>query len=351
MTPLSFDYPISVAVLYYGGSAGDLVDAQEAAQSISQALESRGHYVRSHRVTEQNWRQAVRIPGEVVFNFVEDEDWSLYQKVGLRLEASGRAQVGHDMACFNYVTKKARVKRKMQRMGVTTPEFRIFNRRSQISQVRGLDFPLIVKPSGQHAGIGISQDSVVIDQDELEERVEFLFKAYPGEVIAEEFVDGREVHVTVLGNGRHVVALPPCEIEFRGEFADNWDVYTYNAKWEKETWEYWDARVVAPPRVSKILDRRLERLALKAYRVFGCRDLARMDMRVDKQDIPYLVDVNMSPSLNNYDDQDATTASVKSLGWSYQDFIETIIAITYKRIYGCLPDRTRTRQFLLTSPK
>lgn len=350
MTPLSFDYPISVAVLYYGGTAGDLVDAEEAAQSISQALESRGHVVRSLQVTAKNWRKAVRIPGEVVFNFVEDEDWTLYQKVGLRLEALGRAQVGHDMRAFAYTNKKARVKRRLQRVGVSTPEFRIFNRRSKVSQVRGLEYPLIVKPSGQHAGIGISQDSVVIDQNELEERVEYLFKHFPGEVIAEEFVDGREMHVTMLGNGRHAVALPPCEVVFGGEFADNWDVYTYNAKWEKETWEYWDARIIAPAQVSKVLDKRLERLALRAYRVFGCRDIARMDMRVDSKDVPYIVDVNMNPSLNNYDDQDATTASVRTIGWSYADFVETIVAITYKRVYGRLPDRTRSRQFLLASP-
>lgn len=340
-----------MAVLYYGGTSGDLIDAEEAAESISEALESRGHYVRTQSVTEKNWHQAVRIPGEVVFNFVEDERWTLYQKVGLKLEALGRAQVGNDLKAFTYTTKKARVKRRMQRMGISTPEFRIFNRTSRISQVRGLDYPLIVKPSGQHAGIGISQDSVVIDQDELVERVKYLFKRFSGEVIAEEYVDGREIHVTVLGNGRHIVVLPPCEIEFRGEFADNWDVYTYNAKWEKETWEYWDARVICPALVNKQLDVRLERLALKAYRAFGCRDLARMDIRLDKNNTPLVVDVNTNPSINGRDDQDATTASVKALGWTYEDFIETVIAITYKRVYGRLPDRTRARQFLLASPR
>ncbi len=351
MTPLSFDYPISVAVLYYGGTAGDLVDAQEAAQSITEALESRGHVVRSLQVTEKNWRKAVRVPGEVVFNFVEDEEWVLYQKVGQRLETLGRAQVGHDMRAFTYTNKKARVKRRLQRMNISTPAFRIFNRASNVGGMRGLEYPLIVKPSGQHAGIGISQDSVVIDQDELAQRVRYVLKHYPGEVIAEEFVDGRELHITVLGNGRHVVALPPCEIVFGGEFADNWDVYTYAAKWDNESWEYWDARLVAPARAGKVLDKRLERLAIRAYKAFGCRDIARMDIRVDKNDRAYIVDVNMNPSLNNYDDQDATTASVRVLGWSYADFVETIIAITYQRVYGRLPDRTRTRQFLLASPR
>lgn len=349
MTPLSFDYPISVAILYYGGDAGDLQDAEQAAQSISEALATRGHQVHTQQVTDKNWLKAVRIPGEVVFNFVEDEEWELYQKVGLKLEALGRAQVGHDMRAFAYTNKKARVKRRMQRMGVSTPAFRIFNRRSQISQVRGLDYPLIVKPSGQHAGIGISQDSVVIDQDELEDRVKYLFNHFPGEVIAEEYIEGSEIHVTVLGNGSRVVALPASEIAFGGEFADNWNVYTYNAKWEKESWEYWDARIVAPAQVDQKTATKAERLAIKAFRVFNCRDIARMDIRVE-DGVPYIVDVNMNPSINNYDDQDATTASVAAVGWSYEDFIETLVAITYKRVYHRLPSRTRTRQFLLSSP-
>ena len=100
MTPISFDYPISIAILYYGGEAEDLKDAQNAARGLSEALEEQGHMVRTVQVTEKNWRKAVKVPGQVVFNLVEDETWELYTKVGLRLEAMGRAQMGHDMRCF-----------------------------------------------------------------------------------------------------------------------------------------------------------------------------------------------------------------------------------------------------------
>lgn len=350
MTPLTFDYPITVAILYYAGTGGDMEDSIECARGIAEALEECGHQVNLVQVSEYNWRKAVRTPGEVVFNLVEDDNWQLYVKVGQKLEQLGRAQVGHDMRVFKYVIKKSRVKRRMQALGISTPAFRILNRRSSLI-VRGLEYPLIVKPSGQHAGIGISQDSVVIDQDELTDRVKYLFKHFSGEVVVEEFIDGREIHITVLGNNRRLVTLPAAEIEFRGEFADNWDVYTYNAKWETNTWEYWQARVFSPARLSKKDTQRLEKLALKAYRGFGCRDIARMDIRFnEKSHKAYIVDVNMNPSLNRYDDQDATLASTLVLGWTYEEFIETLIAITYKRVYGRLPDRTRTRQFMLASP-
>ena len=350
MTPISFDYPVSVAILYYGGAASDLQDTMEAVKGLQDALEDRGHMVRTVQVTEKNWLKAVKVPGQVVFNLVEDETWELYTKVGVRLEKMGRAQMAHDLSCFKFITKKAWFKRKMKRMGISTPAFRIFNRRSKISQVRGLEYPLIVKPSGQHAGIGISQDSVVIDQDELVERTKYLFKHFPGEVIAEEFIDGREIHASVIGNGNKATTLPYCEISFGGEFKDNWDVYTYEAKWEEKSWEFWSAKAHAPAKIGRKLDEKIEKLVLKAYKVFGCRDISRMDVRLDSKDKPYIVDVNFSPSLNYYDDQDATIKSVEAMGWSYEEFIETLVAITYKRIYGRLPDRVRERHFLLTAP-
>ena len=110
MTPLHFDYPISIAILYYGGEAGDELDTEEAVRGIEEALEENGHVVRTMRVDEKNWLKAVKIPGEVVFNLVEDPMWELYVKVGQRLEMLGRAQVGHDMKCFKYATRKAWVK-------------------------------------------------------------------------------------------------------------------------------------------------------------------------------------------------------------------------------------------------
>ncbi|MCL4359828.1 ATP-grasp domain-containing protein [Patescibacteria group bacterium] len=328
---------MSVVILVYVGTHEDDDDTMECAKGIEKALRKTGHAVRKVRVTKKNWKKAVRTPGDVVFNLVEDETWELYVKVGQKLETLGRAQVGHDMKCFLYATKKAWIKRRMKKLGISTPPFRIFNRRSDVSHVRGLDYPVIVKPSHQHAGIGISQDSVVIDKGELEDQVRDVFAGYPGEVIAEEYIEGREIHVTLIGNGRTISAFPYCEISFGGDFENNWAVYTYEAKWDKHSWEYWDARVHAPVRLSPKLHRMIERESIKAYKAFGCRDIARMDVRVDLKDRPYIVDVNMNPSLNFYDGQDATLASVYALGWTYEEFIETVVATTYQRVYGSLP--------------
>ena len=348
MTPLQINYPVSVAILYADGDSEDLKDTRETVEQVTNALQNRGHIVRSTRVMAKNWRKEIRIPGQVVFNMAEDSEWDLYMKIGIALERMGRAQVGHDRHTFDYVINKERLKNRLQKLGLPTPQFRVFNRRSKLRQIRGLEYPLMVKPVKQHAGIGISQDSVVIDEKELVDRVKYLFANFPGEVLAEEFVDGKEVDVTLLGNGKHVVALPITELKFTGEFKDNWNIYDYEAKWEDSSWKYWNVKLHSPALLDSKLERKLVILGKQTFSWLECRDFIRLDVRLDEKDRPFIVDVNMNPSLAMHE-LEATWRSANALGWSYEDLIETIVAITYKRVYGKLPDRIRERQLLLSA--
>lgn len=331
MKPIRFHRSLSALVLYYNGSKDDDEDTRMCAKGIAEALRRRGHAVKKTVVTEKNWRKAVQLPGDVVFNLVEDETWRLYLRVGHRLEQLGRAQVGHDMKSFRYATNKAWVKKKMTEMHISTPAFKIFNKRSVISRGR-LQYPVMVKPSYQHAGIGISQDSVVKTDTQLEKRVRYLLANYAGTVVVEEYVKGREIHVTMLGNNGNVTILPYCEIGFGAKFKKKWSIYTYEAKWDKKSWEYWNARVSSPALMSAPLGKKIRELSRKAYNVFNCRDIARMDFRINSKNIPYIVDVNMNPSLNYYDTEDATIASVYALKWTYDQFIEEIAGIAYRRV-------------------
>lgn len=332
----SRNHPISVVIFYVSGKNPDDKDTLEGVKGLVQSLKRIGYPVRKKLVTKKNWRRAVHTPGDVVFNFVEDTTWSLYTKVGKRLEALGRAQAGHDLQSFRYATSKASVKRRMRKMRIRTPNYRIFRRRSKIG-FRGLTYPIIVKPSREHAGIGISQHSVVSNEKELKKRVLYLLHQYPGEVVAEEFIQGAEIHVTIMGNGAKLIVFPLCEISFGGKFAKHWSVYTYEAKWNKRSWEYWDARVQSPAKIHARLAHTIVRLTRKAYRAFGCRDIARFDVRIDLHGVPSIVDVNFNPSLNFYDTEDATIASVKAYNWTYDQFIQTLVVTAYTRVYGRTP--------------
>lgn len=329
MKPITFPRPISVAILYHAGTKDDDVDTLKCVRSIKEAFTRLGHTVNDVVVTKDNWRTAAKIPGDVVFNLVEDDQWELYKTVGKYLEKLGRPQVGHDLASFAHVTKKASIKRQMKKHDISTPNFMIVNAKS--TRTHHVQYPVIVKPSEQHAGIGISQDSVVRDDAALAKQVQYLFDHFPGEVIIEAFVPGREIHATIIGNGKDTTVLPLCEIGYGEKSADAWNIYSYEAKWDKTSWEYHNARVEAPAKISRALQKKIEALAKKTYTAFGCHDIARMDIRVDKHEHPFVVDVNMNPSLNYYDDEDATLVSVYAMKWTYDQFIETIAAITYKR--------------------
>jgi len=333
-------HPLSVAILYYVGKNEDDEDTISGVRGIAESLKRTGHPVTKVSVTKKNWRQSLRTPGDIVFNFVEDDRWELYDKVAYGLEKLGRAQVGQDIEGLKYCIKKFPVKRRLLQKKITTPDFKVFTVNSPI-RAGSLTFPVIIKPSSQHAGIGISQQSVVTNVSDLRKQVTHLLHTYGGEVIAEEFINGREIHVTVIGNGRNCIVLPYCEIWFGGKFKNHWAVYTYDAKWSKKSWEYADARVTAPAKLSRALTEKIRRLATRAYRVFQCRDIARFDFRIDTGEKPYLVDINMNPSINYYDDQDATLASVYALHWTYDEFIERLLTITHERVY---PDQLNDKR-------
>jgi D-alanine-D-alanine ligase len=325
---------LNIVILYYAGKSYDDLDTLQSVRGIEAALIGLGHHVTKRQVTLKHWLKATSETGDVAFNLVEDDNWELYIKVGLRLERLGRAQIGLEKQGFLYVVSKARIKRRMKKIGIRTPRFRIMKRNGGIHLLRGLKYPLIVKPSAQHAGVGISQHSVVRNLAELEKQLVFVYKHHPGEIVVEEFIAGRELHVTVLGNSRKRMILPYCEIGYSGKYRKKWNIYTYNAKWNKRSWEYHDAHVRAPAPVSAQLQARIHRLTLKTYAAFGCRDVARLDIRVDKKEIPYVVDVNMSPSLNYFDKEDATIASMRAAKWTYKQLIETVVTAAYRRVNG-----------------
>ena len=321
---------MKVVILYYVGKKEDDVDTLEGVKGIEEACHRLTYRVTTVNVTAENWCRAVETPGDIYFNFVEDETWDLYVSVGLGLEKLRKTQVAHDLASFKFATEKTAIKQVLLKSKLSTPNFKTFSNNCKIND-EGLNYPLILKPSHQHAGIGISQKSVVTGKKDLEARAGYLYKRFGGDIIVEEYIAGREIHATVLGNGCDLTVFPLCEIGFGGKFRSGWSVYTYESKWDKKSWEYRDARVDAPAKIPENQRGKINHLAIKAYQIFGCRDIARFDVRVSAGGEPFLIDVNFNPSLNVYDEQDATVASVKACGWSYDEFIKKLLEITGRR--------------------
>ena len=321
----NFMYKPSVLVLYYGGKSGDLQDTVNAIKGIGETLIKMKYEYLIQEVNNNNWQEAIKIPGDVVFNFVEDEDWSLYKKVVSGLERLKRVQFGHSKYIIKYLVDKNIVKKRLSECGLHTPKY-VYVNKSNTSGMEDLNFPVILKPVGQHAAVGISQKTVFENINKLRK---YLIR-YTGEYLAEEYIDGREIQVSVFGN-KQIIVMPLCEIRYTKKFKKAWKIYSYNAKWNKKSWEYWDARVKSPVKIDKKTERNIINIAKRAFKCFWCVDLARFDFRLNIKNDIFLIDVNYSPSINNYDDQDATTASMRAMKMSYDKFLHNLILMAWDR--------------------
>jgi len=325
---------MTIVILYVDGESSDVAEIKDTVRNIQDALLQRKHIVKVVKVNKNNWNKAIQTPGQVYFNLVEDKGWVLYQNVARSLHKMGKAQLGHDVNRFSFEIDKQVMKNKLIKANISTPKFRIFSLGEKyLHHIRKLDYPLMVKPVGEHAGVGISQDSVVINEKEADERINYLFKNLRGRVLVEEFIDGREVTVTIIGNGDQALVLPVAELIFSGEYNNNWPIYTYNSKWDKSSWEYSNVKLVCPAEMSIKLKQEIKFMALKAFILFDIKDVVRIDMRIDdKNDKVYIVDINVSPSLSS-DADEGTYVSAKAWGWSYEEMIENVVMAAYNRVY------------------
>ena len=157
-----------------------------------------------------------------------------------------------------------------------------------------IDFPLIVKPQHEDASIGIHYDSVAYDLEHLNKKIEHIREALNQPSIVEQYIDGREFNVGVIGNPGEV--LPIAEINFDGLPEGHAKICSYEAKWHYGSVFDVGTKPIFPELSSK-LRQAISVAALKAYELFQARDYARVDMRVDQKGVPYILEVNCNPDL------------------------------------------------------
>jgi D-alanine-D-alanine ligase len=162
-----------------------------------------------------------------------------------------------------------------------------------------LRWPVIVKPAHQDASVGLDQGSVVTTQAALEERVALMLERYGPPVLVEEYIAGREFCVGLFERPE-LAFLPIAEYEFlAGADRGLWPIITYDGKWKAGSSDYEMSPMRFPARnVSAELANRLREITERAYRLFGCRDYARLDFRVNAAGEPFVLEMNTNPGLN-----------------------------------------------------
>lgn len=193
-----------------------------------------------------------------------------------------------------------------------------------------LSWPVIVKPALQDASVGIDQNAVVTTPRALADRVAYIFKTYGGPVLVEQFIRGREFHITVWNRGTETVTLPFTEIVFLEDDVDPiWPIVSFDAKWKPESRDYKATPVKNPPDpIDPAIERTLSELSIRASELVGYRDYARVDVRLTADGEPYILEVNPNPCINPLA---GVAAALTTAQIPYEEFILGLVKSALRR--------------------
>ncbi|MGE5499817.1 MAG: D-alanine--D-alanine ligase family protein, partial [Syntrophothermus sp.] len=263
----------------------------------------------------------------LIFNFVESvEGKANYEAYAAGLyELLGFNYTGNNPLCLGLCLNKARTKQLLQSGNIKTPGFYIAKFNTIIDpESFSLRFPVILKLLNEDASIGISELSVVNSVEEVNKRLAFLFKTYRQDVIIEEFINGREFNVSILGGD----VLPISEIIFSGLPKGLPKIVTYEGKWSPSSTYYKYTNPNCPADIDEELRAKIEAVAKGAYELMNCRDYARIDIRLSKSGVPYVIEVNPNPDLS----QDAGFArAARAKGLTYPELLYSIASLALDR--------------------
>jgi D-alanine-D-alanine ligase len=289
-------------------------DSPKTLQAIREAIASWGHEVVDLEATQDLPLVLSSTPVDVVFNIAEGlKGRSRESHVPSLLELLDIPYTGSDPAALSVSMDKALAKRMVRTHGILTPDYTVLQTGKE-RLPRELTFPLLVKPVAEGTSKGVTKKSVVRDELELREVARELIAKYRQPALAESYVAGREFTVGLLGERRPRV-LPPMEIVFL-DASDPTPIYSFDMKQE------WNEKIryEVPAKLSPRELDRLEKAARECFTALGCRDVARLDFRMDAEGRIYFIEANPLPGL--------------APGWSDLVLIAQAAGIEYRALIG-----------------
>ena len=204
---------------------------------------------------------------------------------------------------------------------VPVPEFAVFRVGYAVRRPKRLRFPLIVKSLTEEASIGISQASVVEDEDHLRERVAFIHRKIGTDAIAERYIEGRELYVGVLGNHRLQV-FPVWEMEFTKMPDDQHRIATERVKWSEGYQKKHGIQTGLAKDLPPGMEEQIQRLSKRVYRTLDLNGYARLDLRLDQEGRVFVLEANPNPQLAYGED---FAESAEAAGLPYPALLQAII--------------------------
>lgn len=311
----------------YFSSEHALVDNQtdEIVQYMHRLFKRRGYRVQIIKVMPDDLSALKKLRADFVFNLVDSKAMEL--QIARVLD---RLRIPHSGSNFEGIrtsNNKLRTKKLFEKNILPTPKYSIIGLKDRMSRslVPG-KFPIIAKPAYEHCSIGITNTSIATNYVQFKSLIRRLKDKHQQTILAEEFIPGKELQVTVLEMNNKTVALPIAEIAFHGRVKNKWNIYGFDEKWSKHLPIYKSCHFIAPPKkLTPDIDSAIKKDSIRAFYALGLRDYARFDLRYNpKVHKWYFLEANANAGFDP-DPKDAMTASIQAHGMTLDDFVLRIV--------------------------
>ena len=302
-------------------------DAPATIAAVESALSRLGKVVRLE-ATEDFPECLRKVRPDIVFNIAEGfRGVNREAQVPAICEFFGIPYSGSDPFTLTLCLDKAKTKETLAFHGIPTPRFAVVEDIGELqTRTADLELPLFVKPLHEGSSKGITDRNLCFDRDHLARQTLFLLENYQQPVLVEEYLPGKEFTCAVLGNGNRATVLPLVGMNFESLPEGALPIYSFDAKF---VWDRPDNPLEifqCPARITKELQASIERVTLDAFRVLGCRDWARIDVRLDAAGNPNVLEVNPLPGiLPDPADNSCLPKAARAAGIGYDELIQSCL--------------------------
>ena len=306
------------------------LDKKEVEDEVADVLTRQGHEPVMVELdgTSKSLLALARLDCDLVFNLTEsfgDDDTADFKIAGF-LELLGKRYTGSGTHGLMLAQDKAIAKKIFAFHGIRTPVFaKSFRGRLDFSH--DLHFPVIVKPAREDGSIGIEFSAVVSSIKELMERIDWLHQHFDSPVLIEEYIDGREIYVGVIGN-ENAEALPIVELDLSKLPDGTPKIAAAEVKWGKGTKAYRDTKSAIATDLPEETMATLQKTAVAAFQALELRDYGRVDMRLQADGNVHVIEVNPNPWLSS---RAEFAMAARKAGRTYSQLVEEIVELATAR--------------------
>jgi D-alanine-D-alanine ligase len=309
-------------------------DTWETINAVKDAIEVYNN-VTLIEADENAFNKFKEVKPDIVFNIAEGENGvSREAQIPAMLDMLKIPYTGSDALTLAICLDKARTKEILTYYNVPNAKFFTADSVDDVETVenKNINYPLVVKPVSEGSGKGIFASSFVNNKEELKREIERITTEYNQPALVEEYLSGREFTVAILGNEDETKILPIIEMRFDKYPEGVIPIYSYEAKWILDTKENDFDVFDCPASVDEQLEMKIKKVCFDTYKVLRCYDWSRIDLRLDKNGNPNIIEINPLPGIiPDPKENSSFPKAARAAGINYNDMINTVLASAVKR--------------------